>query len=58
MLLAGCARREATGTTGKVTLVRGCLVEGKLTARGLQLLGLRGGTGGSRRLWFPFLSPR
>lgn len=58
MLLPGCARREATGTTGKVTLVHGCLMEIKLNAQGLQLLGLRRGRRESRRLWFPFVSPR
>lgn len=58
MLLPGCARWEATGTTGKVTLVRGCLMESKLNAQGLQLLGLRRGRCESRQLWFLFVSPR
>lgn len=58
MLLPGCARQGDAGTTGKVTLVRGWLMESELNARGLQLLGLRGGRCESRRLWFPFVSPR
>lgn len=42
-MLLGCARREATGTTGKATLARGWLVERELNAQALQLLGLRRG---------------
>lgn len=40
MVLLGCACREATGTTGKVTLVRGCLMASQHNAQALQLLGL------------------
>lgn len=58
MLLPGCAGWEATGTTGKATLVRGCLMESKLNAQGRQLLGLRRGRCESRQLWFPFASLR
>lgn len=51
------SRLGATGTTGKATLVRGWLTESKLSAQGLQLLGLRWGRCESRRLWFPVVSP-
>lgn len=49
MLLPGCARQGATGTTGKVTPVCGSLLASRLPAAwAVQLLGHRG-----RRLWFP-----
>lgn len=38
MLLPGCAKREATGTTGKVALVRGCLMGSGFNAPGVQVL--------------------
>lgn len=40
MVLLGCASWEATGTTGKVTLVCGCLMTSQHNAQALPLLGL------------------